>query len=235
MTSAHGSSSATTCRAAASATAASVPSHAASSPVTPVSRSALHALDRVIGAVLLVPRPNSSPAERAAGERPGADRSAGTTVGYLTDTQFGEFRGHASPVTGRIVFDSQRPARVQVSVSVNPAELRTDHAAGGDHMDDTRPKVRRFPPVTLVTRELRLSPEADGAAGAGILAGTLEYRGVERPVNIPIVLTSDGTLLQGQGRFSLDLTDFGNTPPRLRGFEIGNEITIEVCLLAASQ
>jgi polyisoprenoid-binding protein YceI len=153
-------------------------------------------------------------------------------VGYASDT--GEFRGSIHQVSGQMFLDSLSPARVQVTVPITPRGLMPERAAVREPMDDRPLEARRVSSMTLAAREFQPLTRANGAGGEGIMAGTLQLDGVERPVRIPISFAVDGPMLQGQGQFDVNLADFDATPPG-RQLDCRDDITMEVFLIATTQ
>jgi len=183
MTSAYVSNRTRTCKAAASTTAASVHGDGARLGA----RRESCPLSRVSGFLLLTPLLDLTP------------------LSFASDT--GEFRGRSHRATGRISFDDQSPARVEVSLPVTSPQ----------------PCAKQ---VRFVAREFRPSPGALGARREGVMVGRLEVDDVERPVRIPIVLTIDGPILEGRGRLTLDLADVDEKTAA--GAEVRNDIAMEV-------
>ena len=181
----------------------------------------------VMGLLLLFPRASSPRPALSARDLPGTDPGAAdliaetsSKVGYASDT--GEFWGSIDKLSGQMTFDSQSPACVQVAVSVKP-----------EPTDDQALEVRRVS-MMLAAHEFRRLPGANAAGGDGIIACTLKLDGVERQVRIPISFAIDGPMLQGQGHFKVDLADFDVTPRPL-GLTAGDDITMEVYLIATTQ
>jgi hypothetical protein len=142
-------------------------------------------------------------------------------VGYASDT--GEFRGSVDQVSGRMIFDAQRPAHVEVSLSFN-------RQPRGDKQPREAPRVAS---VTLAAHEFRPLPPAHAAGGEGIMVGTLKLDGVERAVRIPISFTIDGPMLQGRGRVGINPADFDATSPRRR-LDSPDDFALEVYLIAST-
>jgi polyisoprenoid-binding protein YceI len=173
----------------------------------------------------------------AAGAAPGGAAGARFVVApesrieYVSATQLGEFRG-AGPLMGEILFDPAAPAQTQLTVSTDPRTLRSDNGARDQHMQDKLLEVARFPAVTLTAREFRPAATASGTQGDGVLLGTLALHGVERPVTVPMRYVLNGAGLQATAQFTVNLTDFQMTPPRLLGLKVRNEVVIEARVVA---
>jgi hypothetical protein len=59
--------------------------------------------------------------------------------------------------------------------------------------------------------------------------------GVERVVSVPIRFKLEGSILRGDGRFTIALTDFGMTPPRLLGLKVRDQAVVEIRLVGSGR
>jgi len=153
-------------------------------------------------------------------------------VGFVSATQLGEFRGTTGRVSGDVVVDVRDPARGKLSVAVDPRGLRSDNAVRDRHMYEEVFEVARFPAMTFTADQFKRDGSAEASEFRGTLLGTLALHGVDQPVSVPIRFTVEGATLRGDGKFSIDLTRFGITPPRLLGLRVRNEVVVEVRLVA---
>lgn len=189
----------------------------------------LSLLGTIAAAVLMLGSSRGEAAALRFAVQPGKSQAA-----YVSRTQLGEFRGDTNVVGGEILFDPQDLSRLRLSVSVDLRSLKSDNAKRDQHMYDQLLEVARFPSATLTAGELRAG--SPGAADRqGMLVGTLKLHGVERIVRVPIRFALDGRTLRGEGAFTINLTDFGMTPPRLLGLKVREQLTVEIRLVALSE
>ena len=156
-------------------------------------------------------------------------------VGYVSATQLGEFRGTTGRVSGDLVFDVRDPVRGKLLVAVDPKGLRSDNAVRDRHMYEEVFEVARFPSMTFTADQFKRDGSAEASEFRGTLLGTFSLHGVDQPVSVPIRFTVEGATLRGEGKFSINLSQFGITPPRLLGLRVRNEVVIEVRLVAAKR
>ena len=153
-------------------------------------------------------------------------------VRFVSATQLGEFKGKTKPLKGEILFDVKELSRTRVSVTVEPGDLNSDNALRDRHMREDLLEIVRFPLATFTSSESELEPGSNAAALRGTLHGTLEMHGVTRKVSVPVQAELDGGTLQAEGTFTVNLTDFGMSPPRLLGLKVKNAVAIEVHMVA---
>jgi polyisoprenoid-binding protein YceI len=156
-------------------------------------------------------------------------------VGYISATQLGEFRGTTGRVSGDLVLDVRDPVRGKLSVAVDPKGLRSDNAVRDRHMYEEVFEVARFPAMTFTADQFKRDGSAEASEFRGTLLGTLALHGVDQAVSVPIRFTVEGTTLRGEGKFSINLSHFGITPPRLLGLRVRNEVVVEIRLVAAKR
>lgn len=153
-------------------------------------------------------------------------------VGFVSATQLGEFRGTTGHVSGEVVFDVRDPVRGKISVAVDPRGLTSDNALRDRHMYEDVLEVARFTAATFTAGHFKRDGSPEAGAYRGTLLGTLTLHGVDQPVSVPVRFAVEGTILRGEGKFSINLTDFAITPPRLLGLRVRNEVVVEVHLVA---
>ena len=73
----------------------------------------------------------------------------------------------------------------------------------------------------------------DGAERALTLTGTLDLHGVERSVEVPVLVRRDGDRLAVTGGFSVRLSDYDMTAPSIFGRGVDDEVTIRFDLVVA--
>ncbi len=153
-------------------------------------------------------------------------------VAYVSGTQLGEFRGDTTAVGGEILMDPQKPSRLRVAVSADLRQLKSDNARRDQHMYEQVLEVARFPKATFTAGEFRPNGAGDGQ---GVLVGTFALHGVERVVSVPIRFKLEGNTLRGDGTFTIALTDFGMTPPRLLGLKVHDRAVVEIRLVGSGR
>ena len=153
-------------------------------------------------------------------------------VAYVSGTQLGEFRGDTTAVGGEILMDPQDPSRLRLAVSADLRQLKSDNARRDQHMYEQVLEVARFPKATFTAGEFRPNGAGDGQ---GVLVGTFALHGVERVVSVPIRFKLEGNTLRGDGTFTIALTDFGMTPPRLLGLKVRDQAVVEIRLVGSGR
>ena len=153
-------------------------------------------------------------------------------VAYVSGTQLGEFRGDTTAVGGEILMDPQDPSRLRLAVSADLRQLKSDNARRDQHMYEQVLEVARFPKATFTAGEFRPSGAGDGQ---GVLVGTFALHGVERVVSVPIRFKLEGNTLRGDGTFTIALTNFGMTPPRLLGLKVRDQAVVEIRLVGSGR
>lgn len=151
---------------------------------------------------------------------------------YVSGTQLGEFRGDTAAVAGEILMDPRDLGRLRLSVSVDLRQLKSDNARRDQHLYEQVLEVARFPRAIFTAGEFRPSGAGDGQ---GLLVGRFALHGVERAVSVPIRFTLEGSTLRASGTFTIALTDFGMTPPRLLGLKVRDQAVVEIRLVASGR
>ena len=160
-------------------------------------------------------------------------------VGFSVRHMLSRTRGRFARFSGEIRLDRENPARSSVTFEVDPASIdtrqsdRDAHLRSGDFFD-----AEKFPALKFVSK--KVEPGADGALA---VQGTLEIRGVTKPVTLHVEPLSAagkdpwGGLRRGtRATTKLNRKDFGlnwNSALELGGVLVGEEveITLEIELI----
>ncbi|MDQ5958044.1 MAG: hypothetical protein QG665_390 [Patescibacteria group bacterium] len=103
--------------------------------------------------------------------------------------------------SGTIVFDMKTIAGTETSNKTIPITNLATHLMSPDFFD-----VAKYPTATFVVTEAEV---VGGSAGAFILTGDLELKGVKNEIQIPIKLADADGQVAASGVFTIDRTKWG--------------------------
>lgn len=96
-----------------------------------------------------------------------------------------------------------------------------------------RADARRYPVITAALAAL-VAGAAGGAAGRFTAAGTVTYRGADRPVSGELQFSfPDGASVRIEGSHIFDMRDFGLDPPRILMLKVSPSLEVGMTLVAA--
>jgi polyisoprenoid-binding protein YceI len=167
------------------------------------------------------------------------------SIAAAAATVFGVATAHAafsSASDGRVTFDAAGPAGFKIEgttsdlavsetngnlvVTVGLANLTTGISLRDHHMRDKYLEVPKFPSAVLsVARSALTVPAAGGQVEADAPA-TLTLHGQTRPVTVHYSTKLDGSSFTTQGRFHINMNDFGITVPTYLGVTVKPEVDV---------
>lgn len=129
----------------------------------------------------------------------------GSTLGFTTSWSDSAIEGRFRTWTADILFSPDALDRSKVSVAIDMASVST----GDDQRDQSLPSGDFFdtaehPKATFIATKFRNTGE-----GKYVADGTLELRGVKKPLSLPFTLKIDGDTATASGVTTLDRTTFG--------------------------
>jgi polyisoprenoid-binding protein YceI len=94
----------------------------------------------------------------------------------------------------------------------------------------------KFPQIIFKSSGL-VALKKDGEKRTFTLTGTLNFRGVTRPVSFPVTATFGKTAISASGSAKFKQTDFGITPyaDALGAIKVGDEMTVNFSIVAKPQ
>jgi polyisoprenoid-binding protein YceI len=125
--------------------------------------------------------------------------------------------GTTRSVSGTIVLDSGgQVVADQSSVTVDLSGLQSDESRRDNFIKGNTLNVRQFPTATFVPRSVANLPGPLPTSGQANfqLNGDLTVRGVTRPVSWQVTANFSPASVSGNATTSVQMTDFGMTPPK---------------------
>jgi polyisoprenoid-binding protein YceI len=112
-----------------------------------------------------------------------------------------------------------------VVVDVPLANLSTGIALRDHHMKEKYLEVAKFPSATLTIARTALKFPAGGSVAADI-PGSLKLHGQTRPVTLHYDAKSDAAGFAVQGRFRVNMNDFGISVPSYLGVTVKPDVDV---------
>ena len=147
--------------------------------------------------------------------------------------------GTTSAVSGSLVM---RPdgsiAADQSSISVDLGKLQSDESRRDNFIKRSTLQTSRYPMATFVPREVQGlgSPLPTSGSATFQLMGDLTVHGVTKPVTWQVAAQFGETALSGDATTTVNITDFGMTPPKAGPvLSIEDGLTLELAFTAARQ
>ena len=147
----------------------------------------------------------------------------------------GAFTAGTSALTGALVLEPGKPARLTGEISMDLATIDTGIALRNKHLRETYLEVAKGAGFDkAVLSEIRLN-EADGESfdGRTAFTGNLLLHGMKHAVDGTAEIRHDGQGRRVQAEFRIVLTDFGVKPPEYLGVGVGDRLLVKVDLTAA--
>lgn len=113
-----------------------------------------------------------------------------------------------------------------VVVSVPLANLSTGISLRDHHMKEKYLEVPKYPSGVLTVAKSALKVPAAGTQVDAEVPGTLALHGQTRPVSVRYTAKSDGTTTSAQGKFRINMTEFGIVVPSYLGVTVKPDVDI---------
>jgi len=147
--------------------------------------------------------------------------------------------GTSNAVTGTVVIDGDGSILpTQSKITVDLSKLASDESRRDNFIKGNTLQTSRYPTATFVPWKVDGLPAPLPSSGQVTfqLSGDLTVHGVTKPVSWQVAVQFDGTTVTGTATASVNITDFGMTPPKagpVLGIEDG--LTLELDFSAARQ
>jgi polyisoprenoid-binding protein YceI len=160
--------------------------------------------------------------------------------------------GHAalsSASDAHVTFDASGPAGFKIEgttpdlsvseangnvvISVALANLGTGISLRDHHMREKYLEVAKYPAAVLTVAKSALKVPAAGSQVDADVAGSLALHGQTRPVSVHYTAKSDGTVNSAQGKFHLNMNDFGINVPSYLGVTVKPDIDVSASFRVA--
>lgn len=147
--------------------------------------------------------------------------------------------GTSSAVSGSLViYPDGSIAADQSQISVDLSKLQSDENRRDNFIKGSALQTSRYPMATFVPRQAQGLPSPLPTAGSATfqLLGDLTVHGVTRPVTWQVTAQFGDSSLSGDATTSVNITDFGMTPPKAGPvLSIEDGLTLELAFTAARQ
>jgi len=148
----------------------------------------------------------------------------------------GAFTATTSSLSGTLTLGPATPPQLLGDLSMDLATIDTGIGLRNQHLRDKYLEVSKGAGFDkAVLSEIQLA-DADGAAfvGRSRFSGMLLLHGVKQRVTGTAEIRPEGAGRRVRSEFTLNLTDFGITPPEYLGVGVGGKLLIKVQLSAAT-
>jgi polyisoprenoid-binding protein YceI len=148
----------------------------------------------------------------------------------------------SSPTNALVAFQAAGPAGLKiegttsdlkvaeegpnVTISVPLANLTTGIALRDRHMRDKYLEVPKYPEGTLTIARSALKFPANGEKAAGDASGMLKLHGQTKAVSVHYDAKAEGGAFAVQGRFHINMTDFGINVPIYLGVTVKPDVDV---------
>lgn len=148
----------------------------------------------------------------------------------------------SSATDARVTFEATGPAGLKidgvtpdlsvseadgnVTVSVALANLSTGISLRDHHMKEKYLEVPKYPSGVLTVAKSSLRIPAGGSQVEADVPGTLTLHGQTRPVTVHYTAKSDGPATSAQGKFHINMTEFGIVVPSYLGVTVKPDVDI---------
>lgn len=145
--------------------------------------------------------------------------------------------GTSKKVTGTIVLDATGdPIDEQSKITVDLSALQSDESRRDNFIKGDTLQTRQFPMATFVPKSIQglSSPLPTSGSATFQLLGDLTVHGVTRPVTWDVTATFAHGGLTGNATTTVQITDFGMTPPKAGPvLSIEDQLKLELVFAAA--
>lgn len=167
------------------------------------------------------------------------------SVSIIIDAPLEPVRGHATGVSGTVVFDPANPAKSTGNIAVSTAKLQLASADMTTAMlQDWCLDSAKFPTIQFEIKKVRDVKKVNDGEWNATVDGTFTVKGVSKPMTVKasaMLLPNkikdrggmegkQGDLLQIKSKFSFNRLDYG-VAPDLSTNLIGNKIDIDVAVI----
>jgi polyisoprenoid-binding protein YceI len=166
---------------------------------------------------------------------------AGVAVGLLSLSAVA-YAGLSSPTDAHVGFLASGPAGMKIEgtttdlkvsddgtnvvVEVPLANLSTGIALRDHHMKEKYLEVPKYPSATLTIARAALKFPASGDHVAADVPGSLKLHGQTKPISIHYDAKGDGGGFSTQGKFRVNMGDFGISVPSYLGVTVKPEVDV---------
>ncbi|MCQ8185580.1 YceI family protein [Parvularcula maris] len=156
-----------------------------------------------------------------------------TVVWSVAHGPFSMYRGSFETIEGTLTYNSRRPARSELTVSIDANSVDSpeavSHAGNANFQEDIAKNALGAdanPQITFTTTSLKKTGE-----GEGTVTGDLTLNGVTKPVTMEVQLRGAGDFMGSPrigftGETTIDRTEFGSDA--WTQFGVGKDVTITV-------
>jgi polyisoprenoid-binding protein YceI len=147
-----------------------------------------------------------------------ADKSK-STITYAMDHMLHSWEGTSNEVSSVIVTDKDRNLVHQVAVTVKISSFDSKNANRDSHTMEATDAIK-FPSVSFASTSIK----QDGNLLQ--VAGNITFHGVSKPVSFQAVKKIVNNTAEISGGFSINMKDFGISPPTLMGVATDENIKL---------
>jgi len=199
-----------------------------------------------------VPSPSAamSPSPVASAAAPGA--TSGNTVRLVLDASASQASYHAreqlasktlpsdavgtGPVSGSLALGPNGSvAADQSTLTVDLTQLKSDDSRRDNYIMNNTLETSRYPTATFVARSVQGLPTSLPTSGSATfqLLGDLTVHGMTKPVTWDVSAQFASTTVSGSATTSVNLSDFGMTPPKVGPvLNVEDAMTLELAFTA---
>ncbi|MGI9149091.1 MAG: YceI family protein [Chloroflexota bacterium] len=126
--------------------------------------------------------------------------------------------GTSPGVSGSLVLEADGSIVAdQSTITVDLTQLKSDESRRDNFVKNETLQTKLFPTATFVPREIKGLPTPLPSAGQATfqVLGDLTVHGVTKPVTWQVTAQFDDTTMTGSATTSVNITDFGMTPPKV--------------------
>jgi polyisoprenoid-binding protein YceI len=166
-------------------------------------------------------------------------------VQFSLDAPLEQITGHATGVSGTIVFNPASPASTTGKIVIAAPSLTVSNAMMKDHLHgDGWLDVAANPEITFEARSLK-NVKSSGDTTTADVTGTLTLKGVTKEVTVPVTFTylpgklgarvpkMEGDLLVMRADFVINRSDYGIKPGQMTD-KVAEQIHLKLSIAGAS-
>jgi polyisoprenoid-binding protein YceI len=120
-----------------------------------------------------------------------------------------------------------------VVVSVQLGNLTTGISLRDHHMKEKYLEVGKYPSAVLTVARASLKLPSGGESQEADVPGVLTLHGQTRAVTVHYTAKSDGTAVAAQGRFHINMNEFGITVPSYLGVTVKPDVDVNASFRVA--
>lgn len=151
-----------------------------------------------------------------------------SAVSYRASDPIETWQAQAPVSSLTLSFDERDVTKAKLSVTLEPARFDS----GNPLRDSTARRAvfdtDRYPTASFTAQRIQAAPAdlPDGATRQLTCVGALTLHGVTRTVQVPVTVTRSGDALTATGSFTVQLSDYGMTRPRLLFFTVDDAVSV---------